>query len=157
MKRIIYAVLLVSFVFVSCNTQAKETKEAKLTDKKEVVVKTIKLTKADFLAKVANYETNSEEWKYLGDKPAVIDFYADWCGPCKAIAPVLEELAAEYDGEIYIYKIDTEKEQELAAAFGIRSIPSLLFVPMSGDPQMAQGALPKATLKEAIDTVLLNK
>lgn len=120
-------------------------------------MKTIKLTKADFLTKVANYETNPDEWKYLGDKPALIDFYADWCGPCKVIAPVLEELAAEYGDEIYIYKIDTEKEQELAAAFGIRSIPTLLFIPMNGDPQMAQGALPKATLKEAINSVLLNK
>ncbi len=152
-----YGVLLMSLVGMSCNMQAKEKAEAKQSEKKEVVVKTIKLTKADFLAKVANYETNPTEWNYLGDKPAVIDFYADWCGPCKAIAPVLEELASEYDGEIYIYKIDTEKERELAAAFGIRSIPTLLFVPLKGDPQMAQGALPKATLKEAIDSVLLNK
>lgn len=120
-------------------------------------MKTIHLNKIDFLKKVANYEANPSEWKYLGDKPALIDFYADWCGPCKAVAPVLEELAKEYDGEIYIYKIDTEAEQELAAVFGIRSIPSLLFVPMEGTPQMAQGALPKPTLKEAIDKVLLNK
>jgi thioredoxin len=90
----------------------------------------INLTKADFLAKVANYETNPSEWKYLGDKPAIIDFYADWCGPCRAVAPVLEELAKEYKGQIYVYKIDTEKEQELAAVFNIRSIPSLLFVPI---------------------------
>lgn len=120
-------------------------------------MKTIQLTKADFLTKVANYEIDSTEWKYLGDKPALIDFYADWCGPCKMIAPILEELAAEYGDEIYIYKINTEKEQELSAAFGIRSIPTLLFIPMDGDPQMAQGALPKKQLKEAIDKVLLNK
>lgn len=157
MKRLIYSVLFVSFILVSCNTQAKQSNETKKTEEKEVVMKTIKLTKADFLTKVANYETNPDEWKYLGDKPALIDFYADWCGPCKVIAPVLEELAAEYGDEIYIYKIDTEKEQELAAAFGIRSIPTLLFIPMNGDPQMAQGALPKATLKEAINSVLLNK
>lgn len=120
-------------------------------------MKTIHLNKVDFLTKVANYETNPNEWKYLGDKPALIDFYADWCGPCKAIAPVLEELAAEYGDQIYIYKIDTEAEQELAAVFGIRSIPSLLFVPMDGTPQMAQGALPKPDLKKAIEEVLLNK
>lgn len=120
-------------------------------------MKTIHLTKAEFLTKVANYEANPQEWKYLGDKPAVIDFYADWCGPCKMIAPILDELAAEYGDGIYIYKINTEHERELAAAFGIRSIPSLLFVPMDGAPQMAQGAMPKASLKEAIDKVLLDK
>ena len=118
---------------------------------------TIHITKNEFLAKVANYETDPTEWKYLGDKPAIIDFYADWCGPCKSIAPVLEELAAEYDGKIYVYKVNTEEEQELAGAFGIRSIPSLLFVPMKGSPQMIQGAMPKASFKEAIENVLLKK
>ena len=104
-----------------------------------------------------DYEKNPTEWKYLGDKPAIIDFYADWCAPCKMIAPVLEELAEEYAGEIYIYKINTEIEQELAGAFGIRSIPTLLFVPMGEAPQMAQGAMPKNAFKEAIDSVLLKK
>lgn len=115
------------------------------------------LSKSTFLAKVANYEQNPQQWNYLGDKPAIIDFYASWCGPCKALAPVLEELAEEYQGQIHIYKVDTEAERELAAAFGIRSIPTLLFVPMSGNPQMAQGALPKAALIEAINQVLLGK
>ncbi len=118
---------------------------------------TIKLTKIDFLTKIANYEANPNEWKYLGDKPALIDFYADWCGPCKAIAPVLEELATEYGNDIYIYKINTEEEQELAALFGIRSIPSLLFIPMDESPQMAQGAASKPDLKKAIDEILLKK
>jgi thioredoxin len=118
---------------------------------------TIHLTKAEFLQKVANYETSPNEWKYLGDKPCLIDFYADWCGPCKAVAPILEELAREYGDKIVIYKIDTDKEQELAAAFGIRSIPSLLFVPKTGKPQMAQGAMPKDQLKKAIDEILLAK
>lgn len=120
-------------------------------------MKIINLTKTDFLTKVANYEANPNEWKYLGDKPALIDFYADWCGPCKAIAPVLEELAGEYNDEVYIYKVNTEEEQELAALFGIRSIPSLLFVPMNDSPQMAQGAVPKPELKKAINEILLNK
>lgn len=120
-------------------------------------MKTIQLTKNDFLAKITNYEENPTEWNYLGDKPALIDFYADWCGPCKMIAPVLEELAAEYSNEIYIYKINTEIEQELSAAFGIQSIPTLLFIPMEGSPQMAQGAIPKNQLKQAIDELLLNK
>lgn len=118
---------------------------------------TIAMTKADFLKKVADYEKNPDTWKYLGDKPAIVDFYASWCGPCRALAPVLEELAAEYKDQIHIYKIDTEAEQELSAVFGIRSIPTLLFIPMEGKPQMAQGALPKATLKKAIDEILLGK
>ena len=132
-------------------------KENNSNSKTESKMKTIHLTKAEFLTKVANYEANPQEWKYLGDRPAIIDFYADWCGPCKSIAPVLEELAAEYDGQIYIYKINTETEQELASVFGIRSIPSLLFVPMNEAPQMAQGAMPKSAFKEAIENVLLKK
>lgn len=118
---------------------------------------TIHLTKDEFLNKVANYETNPQKWEYLGDKPCLIDFYADWCGPCKAIAPVLEELALEYKDEIYIYKIDTEAEQELAGTFGITSIPTLLFCPVGDDPQMARGALPKGTLKQAIEEILIKK
>lgn len=118
---------------------------------------TIHLTKETFLEKVANYEANPEKWEYLGDKPCLIDFYADWCGPCKAIAPVLEELAEEYKDEIYIYKIDTEVEQELAAVFGVRSIPTLLFCPIGESPQQAMGALPKQTLIQVIDEVLLKK
>lgn len=114
-----------------------------------------KLTKEEFLNQVANYEDSPNEWKYIGDKPCIVDFYADWCGPCKMIAPVLEQLADEYAGKIEIYKVDTEDQQELAAAFGIRSIPSLLFCPMNGHPQMAQGALSKADLKKAINDVLL--
>ncbi len=120
-------------------------------------MKTIELTKEEFLKRVANYETNPEKWEYLGDKPALIDFYASWCGPCKAVAPVLEELAAEYADQVIIYKIDTEKEQELSDVFGIRSIPSLLFVPMNDEPQMAQGAMSKVDLQSAIDEVLLGK
>ncbi len=114
------------------------------------------LTKETFLEKVFNYEQN-KEWKFEGKLPALIDFYADWCAPCKMIAPILEELSKEYDGKINIYKIDTEAEQELAGAFGIRSIPSLLFIPMDEQPQMAQGALPKDSLKKAINEILLKQ
>ncbi|MBN1155545.1 thioredoxin [candidate division KSB1 bacterium] len=113
------------------------------------------LTKETFLQKVFNYEQHNE-WKYEGELPCIIDFYADWCGPCKMVAPVLEELAQEYKDDIVIYKLDTEKEQELAGAFGIQSIPSLLFVPKEGQPQMAMGALPKETLKKVIEDVLLH-
>jgi len=155
MKQFVLLLLITGLSLTACG-QTKNNKTEEPV-KKENKMKTIHLNKIDFLTKVANYEANPNEWKYLGDKPALIDFYADWCGPCKAVAPVLEELAKEYDGEIYIYKIDTEAEQELAAVFGIRSIPSLLFVPMNGTPQMAQGALPKNVLKDAINKVLLEK
>lgn len=113
------------------------------------------LTKVEFMNKVYDYKKNPDKWVYEGDKPAIVDFYATWCGPCKTIAPVLEELAKEYEGKIVIYKIDTDKERELASAFGISSIPTLLFIPVKGDPQVAQGALPKESLKRAIDDFLL--
>ena len=152
-----------TITFISCGNstdkekQTKEEQKNSTINKKENKMKTINLSKSEFLTKVMNYEQNPQEWKYLGDKPCIIDFYADWCGPCKMVAPLLEELAKEYDGEIYVYKIDTEKEQELAQAFGIRSIPSLLFVPMNEQPQMVMGALPKSELKKAIDDILLKK
>jgi len=134
---------------VSANSETPASSKAK--------VKTIKLTKAEFLKRVVNYEGNPNEWKYLGDKPAIIDFYADWCGPCRSLAPVLEQLASEYEGDIYIYKVDTEVERELASAFAIRSIPTMVFVPMGEDPQVAQGALPKNVIKEAIEKTLLKR
>jgi thioredoxin len=119
----------------------------------EKMIMTENLTKQTFLEKVFNYEKN-KDWMYEGKLPAIIDFYADWCGPCKMIAPVLEELSNEYAGKINIYKVDTEAEQELAAAFAIRSIPSMLFIPMSEQPQMANGALPKQELHKLIKEVL---
>lgn len=115
---------------------------------------TEQLTKEKFLKKVFNFEKN-KDWNFEGELPCLIDFYADWCGPCKMVAPVLEELSEEFKGQINIYKVDTEAEQELAAAFGIRSIPSLLFCPKDEKPQMSQGALPKHSLIEAINNVLL--
>ena len=111
------------------------------------------LTNETFKEKVFDYE-NNKEWKFQGDKPCLIDFYADWCQPCKIVAPILEDLATDYDGKVDIFKIDTESEKELAGIFGIQSIPSLLFVPMEGMPQMAQGALPKETFQQAIKEVL---
>lgn len=111
------------------------------------------LTKETFKEKVFNFEDN-KEWKYEGEKPCMIDFYADWCQPCKMVAPVLEELQKEYGESIVIYKINTEEQQELAGMFGIQSIPSLLFVPQDGQPQMAMGALPKPTFEKAIADVL---
>ena len=115
---------------------------------------TIQISAADFKDKIFDYE-KEQEWNYKGQYPAIIDFYADWCGPCKAVAPVLEELASEYDGKLLIYKLDTDKEAELSALFGIQSIPTLLFIPLEGPLLMQKGALPKHILKQVIDERLL--
>lgn len=123
---------------------------------KENKSKMTHLTAASFKEKVFNYEANTE-WKFEGDKPVIIDFYADWCGPCKMVAPVLEELSNEYEGKLDIYKVDTDKEQELASVFGIRSIPSILFIPKDGKPQMTMGAIPKDGFVKVIKEVLLVK
>ena len=158
MRKLFGATLVLALIaFTACAGKTKENNQDVTTTKEEKKMGTIHLTKAEFLTKVANYEANPTEWKYLGDKPCIIDFYASWCGPCKTIAPILEDLAKEYDGQIYIYKIDTEKEQELAAAFGVRSIPTILFCPVGENPQMAQGAMPKDAFKQAIEEVLLKK
>jgi len=111
------------------------------------------LTIETFKEKVFNFETN-KEWKYEGELPCIIDFYSDWCAPCKIVEPILEELAEEYKGKMHVYKVDTEQERELAAIFGIQSIPSLLFVPKEGQPQLAMGALPKDIFKKAFKEVL---
>lgn len=120
-------------------------------------METIQLTKSEFIKKITDFEKNPTTWKYLGDKPAIIDFYATWCGPCKAVSPIMEELAEEYKDSIYVYKIDTDKEQELSALFGIRSIPSVLFIPMEGAPQMSVGAMPKSGFEKAVHDILLTK
>lgn len=113
------------------------------------------MTKAEFLKKVYNYEANPNEWKFEGERPAIVDFYATWCGPCKAMSPVLDEISKEYADKIDVYKIDVDKEKELASAFGIRSIPTLLMIPAKEDPQVVQGALPKDQLKKVVDEFLL--
>ena len=111
------------------------------------------LSKESFLQEVFNYEQN-KEWKFEGELPCIVDFYADWCGPCKIVEPILQELAQEYQGKLNIYRVDTQAQQELAAAFGIQSIPSILFVPLNDKPQMTIGALPKNALEKAIKEVL---
>jgi len=111
------------------------------------------LTLETFKTKVFDFE-NNKDWKFEGDKPCIIDFYADWCQPCKVVAPVLEEISEEYGDKINVYKVDTEKENQLASIFGIQSIPSILFIPMDEQPQMATGALPKETFEQAIKEVL---
>ena len=115
---------------------------------------TMHLTKGGFLRRVADIENNPNEFKFLGDKPALIDFYASWCNPCQMLAPVLEELSEEYAGKVDIYKVDVDDERDLADIFGIRSIPTLLFIPMEGSPKRTMGAMPKSQLKELLDSML---
>lgn len=159
MKKFLMVSLCVLAVNTACADSGKNSDKMEKANSMETTQngQVVHLTKAEFLEKVYNFEKNPDAWKYEGDKPAIVDFYADWCGPCKMVAPVLEELAKEYAGQIVVYKINTDKERKLSAAFGIRSIPSLLFIPMEGTPQMAQGAMPKAELKRAINEVLLGR
>lgn len=117
---------------------------------------TIKMTTADFKEKVFNYDIE-KEWNYTGSLPAIIDFYADWCGPCKQVAPILEELSKEYEGKLLIYKVDTEAELELSSVFGIQSIPTFLFIPVEGNPMLQPGAFPKNIFKQVIEERLLAK
>jgi len=149
---VMLALIVGSFAWI--NRQKEETKAQVYEVKKS---SPIHLTKAEFLSKVTNFQTNPTEWKYLGDKPCIIDFYATWCGPCKMVAPILDDLAKEYDGQIYIYKVDVDAEPEIAAAYGIQSIPTLFFCPMNGTPQMSQGAMQKEDFKKMITDVLLKK
>ena len=115
---------------------------------------TINLTKGGFERRVADLDNINNNWNFLGDKPALIDFYASWCGPCKALSPILEELSEEYAGKVDIYKVNVDEEEQLAEAFGIRSIPTLYFIPMKGQPQRAMGAMPQDRLKELLDSIL---
>jgi thioredoxin len=177
MKKLLLSISAVAFLALSCTNGSasalddpeKETllASAEAVDRTAISQSTesgkpVHLTKQDFLEKVMNYEKNQTEWVYEGDKPALIDFYADWCGPCRQAAPILEELAKEYEGKIYIYKVDTEKEKELAAVFGIQSIPAFLFIPQSGKPTMSSGIAQsreetKAMFKKMIDDILLGE
>jgi len=164
---LLFAAALV-MIIGSCGSSStegsdKETVKTKITEAKvgsEKAHYTSKLTKADFLAKVMDYEKNQTEWVFEGDKPCLIDFYADWCGPCRITSPILEELAKEYHGKINVYKIDTDRERELASIFGIQSIPSFLFVPMKGKPTMSSGIArtpeeTKQMFREQINNILL--
>jgi len=142
--------LLFAVIIVSANCNAVEKESGSSVESSADSVSTAKkgsdtvvvINKAGFLSKVWDYEKNSEEWKYAGDKPCIIDFYADWCGPCRMVDPILNELAKEYAGKVVFYKINTDKERELAMAFGISSIPTYFFIPVKDKPQIARGALP---------------
>ncbi len=150
MKRI-FASLIVLFALFTTSC-AQTTKE----EKKETA-SVIQMDKQMFLDKVFDYTTGTTEWKFQGDKPAVIDFYATWCGPCRMVAPILKDLAKEYGDSIVIYKVDTDKEKELSMAMAIQSLPTIVFIPQTGQPQVIVGAADKATFRRAIDEVLLNK
>lgn len=163
-KSLLLVVVIAGLLFGSCSNNStrangteKETTEKKSESKPESTGKPVHLTKETFKQKVMNYEKNTKQWVFEGNKPCVIDFYADWCQPCKKIAPIMKELAKEYEGQINVYKVDTEKQQELAGVFGIRSIPTILFCPQEGKPQMTRGALPKKTFVSIIDEFLLKK
>lgn len=146
--------VLIAGSFLWINRQ-KERAKARVYEVKKM--EPIHLTKAEFITKVANFEANPTDWKYLGDKPCIIDFYATWCGPCKMVAPILEDLAKEYNGKINFYKVDVDAEPEIAAAYGIQSIPTIFFCPMNGTPQISQGAMPKESFQKTITDVLLKK
>lgn len=162
-SKTILPLLLVVASISACGARSTGAKEN--NDKKEInkvdktskanKVYTISLTKEEFLKKVVDYKGNPNEWLYIGDKPAIIDFWAEWCVYCRKLAPVLEELAKEYEGQIYVYKVNTDQEKEIATTFGIRSLPTLLFAPKEGTPQVVQGAIPKEEIKKIIDEVLL--
>ena len=146
MKKIL-ASLIVFFALVSTLSAQTQKEESSV----------IQMNKQMFLDKVFDYTTGATEWKYLGNKPCVIDFYATWCGPCRMVAPILKDLAKEYGDKIVIYKVDTDKEKELSMAMGIQSLPTIVFIPQTGQPQVIVGAADKATFKRAINEVLLNK
>jgi thioredoxin len=167
MKKIGYLIVLSSFMFMSCTgtSGSKEISAASSTAVKSpdggsektgtAAGKPEHLTAQTFKLKVMDYEKNTQQWVFEGDKPAIVDFYADWCRPCRMIAPILEELAVEYEGKIDVYKVDTEAQRELATIFGIQSLPTVLFIPMQGKPSMQKGALPKESYKQIIDDFLL--
>jgi thioredoxin len=153
-NKLFLTIMMIAALFSTSCTSAKQKQQ--ITNKQEAKkMNTTELTLSEFKNKVMDFEKDPDNWNYKGDKPAIIDFYATWCGPCKATAPILDSLAEEYKDKIIVYKVDVDKEQELASMFGIRSIPSLLFIPMQGDPKMQVGAMGRMDLENAIKNTLL--
>jgi thioredoxin len=159
MKRVFNLSLIFAvIVMVSCGNSIGKKKVGSSTIANETATgKPIHLDKQLFLTKIFDYEKSPDKWIYKGDKPCLIDFYADWCGPCKMIAPYMEDFASTYNNQIYVYKINVDEQKELASYFGIQSIPAILLCPMKGQPQMITGALPKEEFAKRIETVLLEK
>lgn len=153
-NKLFIMIMMIAALFSTSCTSAKQKQQT--TNKQEAKkMNTTELTLSEFKNKVMDFEKDPDNWNYKGDKPAIIDFYATWCGPCKATAPILDSLAEEYKDKIIVYKVDVDKEQELASMFGIRSIPSLLFIPMEGEPKMQVGAMGRMDLENAIKNTLL--
>ena len=144
--------LTMGVTLTSCNAEKKEQGK---TTKKEKTMKVTELTKNEFLKKVYNFEVNKTLWKSEGDKPMIVDFFATWCGPCKALAPSLEAMAEKYEGKIDVYKVDVDKEEALAAEFNIQTIPTLLFIPKAGNPTITNGGMSRAELEKKIEEILL--
>ncbi|MBM6991992.1 MAG: thioredoxin [Prevotella sp.] len=160
LKSVLLLAALASIALTSCSAQQKEKVKksnpvANVNKKENKNMKVVELTKEEFKKKVMDYEANPQQWKFEGDKPAIIDFYATWCGPCKQTAPVVEALANEYDGKIDVYKVDVDQQEELAGLFGIQSIPTILFIPKDGQPQKVVGAMGKGQFEEIIQKVLI--
>jgi len=151
-RKLLLSLLISSIFFVNCRSEKGNKSEANNPGAENVV----HLTTAEFKKMVFNYEVN-KDWKYEGTQPAIVDFYADWCAPCRQLAPLLEEVAKEYNGKLIVYKVDTEKERELAQNMNISGLPTLLFIPAQGKPQMSMGLIPKETLVKAVNEVLLIK
>lgn len=152
MKKVILLISIGVFA-LSCSSFAGDPAKPAVSSSSGTGVAVISLTNESFKQKVFDYTAN-KQWKYEGNMPAIVDFYADWCGPCRQLSPRIEEIAKEYAGKIVVYKVDTEKEKLLSQNLGISSLPTLLFIPVKGEPQAAMGALPKETLVRAIKEVL---
>ena len=151
-KKILLSILVSSMFFINCKSEKPTATVSESASESAVVM----LTNDTFKKLVYNYELN-KEWKYEGDKPAIIDFYADWCAPCRQLSPLVDEIAKEYKGKIVVYKVDTEKEKALTQSMGITGLPTLLFIPAEGQPRISMGALPKESLVKAINEILLVK
>ena len=153
MKRAIFlTVMIISLIFNNCSAGNKDNKVKKPATNDIV----LSLTNEAFKKMIFNYDVN-KEWKYEDSKPAIIDFYADWCPPCRQLSPLVEEIAKEYNGKIVVYKVNTDEEKGLAQCMGISSLPTLLYIPVKGKPQITLGMLPKETIVKMINEILLTK
>ena len=154
MKKLTFIILfLASFSLNACNSTAGNNDGSSESTEGQVV----KLTAEQFQKLVWDYKKNPQEWVFAGDQPVIIDFYADWCRPCKMVAPIMEELSKEYKGKVRIYKVNTDEQRELAGLFQVNSIPAILLVPKTGKPQMSVGAMQKPAYVEMIKNVLVVK